>query len=181
MTDFVAAVDPGKKGALALLDKAGKIVEMTAMPLVVSQKSKDELDLVAIVNTIVRWDPSIVVVEKQHAMPAIFHKGKPCPVCKRAEGQQSGSLANYNRGYSRGSLEGICVALKKRYALVAPQTWQAEILKDTNASDTKAAALIVARRLWPEQTFLATARSRKPHDGLIDACCLGMFALRRNL
>lgn len=44
--------------------------------------------------------------------------------------------------------------------------------------DTKAAALKVARQLWPEQDWLATSRSSVPHDGLVDASLIAEFCRR---
>ena len=39
-------------------------------------------------------------------------------------------------------------------------------------TDTKATSLNAARRIFPGETFLATPRSKKPHDGLVDAALI---------
>jgi hypothetical protein len=58
---------------------------------------------------------------------------------------------------------------------VYPQTWQRAVLGKFPAGQSKATALRTARRLWPFSDFLATPKSRKPHDGMIDAALIGFF------
>lgn len=58
------------------------------------------------------------------------------------------------------------------------------VVRDFNvahAKDTKQAAFVVAKRLWPGRSWLATERSKKPHQGLVDASLLAVFAKRRGL
>jgi hypothetical protein len=180
----IFSVDPGKEGAFAVLD-GPKILALATMPLVKGQGTKDVIDLGAVRQLVVNWAkdfgvPSIFVIEKQSPRPATVVRAdeKPCAQCGRV-GVSTGSLANWSRGYGQAMLEMLAVCLGLRYALVAPQTWQADILRDTTAKTTKQAALVVAKRLWPGQSWLATARSRKPHDGIVDAVCLGEYARRR--
>lgn len=44
--------------------------------------------------------------------------------------------------------------------------------------DTKAAAYKAASSIWPDQSFLATARSSVPHDGIVDACLIAEHVRR---
>ena len=52
------------------------------------------------------------------------------------------------------------------------RTWWAKV------EDTKAEALRVARGIWPAQTFLATERSKVPHDGIVDAALIAEWGRR---
>ena len=70
--------------------------------------------------------------------------------------------------------------------LVAPKKWQAEvwassdkIYKAAKKVDTKKTSLMAAKRLFPSQTFLATTRSRVPHDGLVDAALIAFYCKLR--
>jgi hypothetical protein len=47
--------------------------------------------------------------------------------------------------------------------------------------DTKPAALAKAKQLWPEETFLASARSTKPHEGIVDAYLIAEYGRMKNL
>jgi hypothetical protein len=56
-----------------------------------------------------------------------------------------------------------------------PQAWQRVMLPNCAKGDTKPAALAKAKQLWPAETWLATNRSTKPHDGLVDAALIAEF------
>jgi hypothetical protein len=42
---------------------------------------------------------------------------------------------------------------------------------------TKKAAIDLAAQIWPKETWLATKRSRVPHDGLVDAALIAYWHL----
>ena len=42
---------------------------------------------------------------------------------------------------------------------------------------TKVAALAVANKLWPQQRWIATNKSKVPHDGMIDAALIAHYYL----
>lgn len=84
-----------------------------------------------------------------------------------------------------GAIEGILTALKLPFTKVAPKDWQKEmfqgippIRKTNGRADTKKMALIAAKRLFPTFTFLATERSRVPHNGIVDAVLLAEWGWR---
>jgi hypothetical protein len=49
------------------------------------------------------------------------------------------------------------------------------MLRDQPHGDTKKASAIIAKRLFPGETFLATERCKKVHDGLTDATLLALY------
>lgn len=157
-------IDPGKDGGLALLvDRA--IEKLAVMPVIKGAKTKKLFDLPTLRNFVIAWQPDLVAIEKQQALPA----------------KLGGGSANYSRGYALGMLEMLAACQGFRYALIAPRSWQSDVLRDTNTTDTKQAALVVAQRLWPNQKWTMTDLARKPHDGVIDACLIAEFARRRGL
>jgi hypothetical protein len=52
--------------------------------------------------------------------------------------------------------------------------------KKVPAGQTKVFALRKANILWPEQKWLATARSYVPHDGIVDAALIAQYHLQNN-
>ena len=42
---------------------------------------------------------------------------------------------------------------------------------------TKVAALAAANKLWPQQKWIATNKSKVPHDGMIDAALIAHYYL----
>lgn len=182
----ILGIDPGKSGGLVLLEN-DRIAARAVMP-VLTGKGKPLYDLLLLFRKIAEAKASLVVIEMQKSLPAVAVKEvayqDPATgfLATREETVAlGGSAANWGRGYSQGILEMACVALKLRYVLVAPQTWQAEMLRDTSAKDTKQAALVVAKRLWPDESFLASPKSKKPHEGLVDAALIAEWARRRKI
>ena len=47
--------------------------------------------------------------------------------------------------------------------------------------DTKAAALLAARRIWPDQDWKASDRCKVPHSGIVDAALIAEFGRRMSL
>jgi hypothetical protein len=60
-------------------------------------------------------------------------------------------------------------------------SWQRAMLGDLKQGETKPAAIAKARELWPDETWLATPRSTKPHTGMIDAALIAQFARIKGL
>jgi hypothetical protein len=45
--------------------------------------------------------------------------------------------------------------------------------------DTKRAAALAARAIWPDRVFLASPRCTVPHDGIVDACLIAEHFRRK--
>jgi hypothetical protein len=55
------------------------------------------------------------------------------------------------------------------------------MLPGCKSGETKPRALEVASRTWPEEDWLATPRSSKPHEGLIDAALIAEYGRRMRI
>lgn len=144
------AIDPGQKGAIAILQNGA----VRAEPLPIAGK---ELDANALADTITAAAPTLAAVEKCQAMPK----------------QGVTSMFKFGKGY--GALLGILAALDIPTELVTPQTWKRSVLIGT-AKD-KDAAIAYCRRVFPDVP-LVPPRCRKPHDGIADALCLLVYSQR---
>lgn len=145
-------IDPGKKGALAAF-RDGEPVEWLVMPL-----AGKEIDW----HAIAAWlkdlgEVSLAVLEKVHSMP------------------KQGVSSTFKFGTCYGGLLGVLAALEIPCHLATPQSWKKRVLEGTEKD--KAATIAHCRRRWPTVSLLATERSRKPHDGIADALCLGQLAV----
>lgn len=56
--------------------------------------------------------------------------------------------------------------------------WSVPKMAKGKKFDTKAAALNVAKRLWPEQSWLRTDRCRTPDSGFVDSALIAEFCRR---
>jgi len=103
-----------------------------------------------------------IYIEKVHAMP----------------GQGVSSMFKFGKVY--GEVLGAIKSENIPHTLITPQKWQKEIFQGIETKlKPKEKALIAAKRLFPNESFLATPRSRKPHDGMVDALLLAEYGRRQ--
>lgn len=162
---YFFGVDPGLSGGVAVVHQDGNLRTKFPMPLR-DDRTIDSRQLALRATAGLHWTshyPNVffaLVVEKVWAMP----------------GQGVVSMFNFGRatGQAIGALETF---IGTRALEVAPQTWQKALWGA--AEDPKAAAREYCAKTWPNESFLATARSKKPHQGMVDAACLAAYG-RRN-
>lgn len=172
-------IDNGLTGALvAISDHPGPPIAMIPMPLKAKAKG-NEVDAGAVWNWLYHdcgWklDQITVILETPGKQGARF-RGKD------GEMRSGGSLALCSMWDSFGAIRGVLESHGIRHHRIAPQTWQKAMLGSVEKGQTKPAALAKARQLWPYETWLATPRSTKPHEGMIDAALIAEFARTKNL
>lgn len=144
-------IDPGNKGAIALLQD-GEVTEYMAMPLV-----GKEINVRSLMAFIGQYQNPIVVIEKVHSMPK----------------QGVASTFTFGKGY--GKIIGAIEAFSYSYMLVAPHEWKKKVLAGMNWKKNKKASIEYCHRRYPDVNLLATEQSRKPHDGIADAICIAKY------
>lgn len=77
-------------------------------------------------------------------------------------------------GFSAGMLRGLFAAYD--VLMPTPRKWQGAILADIPGEDTKAKAVVRASSIAGLQ--LVQPRCRVPHEGIADAACIALYALR---
>ena len=154
-------IDVGKNGGIAIITKEG--LKLHTIPKIGNKV--DYLELNGIFNDLPK--SCIFCIEDVHS---IFG---------------SSAKSNFNFGEIKGILTGMVISNGFRWELVQPKKWQKEVWtnadmvkKPNGRTDTKGTSLLAAKRIFPDQTFLATQRSRKPHDGLFDASLIAEYCRR---
>jgi len=169
-------IDNGKDGAVVLLGFNGGIVWKKKTPILKAsskggeKKGRDEYDITGmrdILREVVASakemsDSVFAFVEKAQAMPA----------------KMGGGLANYSRGLSYGLWQGLLVGLGISYQVVSPMAWQKVMLAGVNTFDTKQAAAIAVRRLWPNENWKKTEKTTKVDEGYADAALIAEYGRR---
>jgi len=149
-----AAFDPGKKGGFAVLTDDGFIMDIHVMPTI-----SKEYDVQALKLLLKKYEITHIGIENVHAIQG-----------------RIGNSSNFNFGLGKGLLIGLVAGLNIPYTLVNPKQWQKITWEGvTKQKDTKKTSLIAAKRLFPYESFLATKRSRVPHDGIVDAVLIAEY------
>jgi crossover junction endodeoxyribonuclease RuvC len=155
-----AGIDPGKTGALSLVDNRGCIVDMCVMPLTPDGPDCREIKRILLGWSRLATDGFHVALEKGQTMP------------------KQGGVSVFNYGHGCGILYGILSALELPFTFVRPAVWTKVMHQGTDDGEAKARSLVAACRLWPIQTWLPTDRCKKPHDGLVDATLIAEWCRR---
>ena len=156
-------IDNGIFGAIAVIENK-QIIKLITMPIITGSNNKNEYDIQKIYDFLLKYSKnSMLIIEKAHAMPVI------------------GVVQAFSFGKLYGIMLGLAIALKIPYTIVHAKTWQKEMFKDISSKNTKQASIQIATRLYPEQSFLATDKSKKANAGLSDATLIATYGLRKNL
>jgi len=144
-----AGIDIGANGGIAVLSD-GKLIYKKLGEV------KDWINLLK--------SPIIVAIEDLHSIYG------------------SSAKSNFGFGVNNGIVQGALQCKGIDYFKVPPKTWQKyiwmsqDLVKFGTKVDTKATSLNAARRLYPDEQFLASSRSSVPHDGIVDAVLLATYA-----
>jgi hypothetical protein len=176
-------IDPGKKGAIAILDERGQVLELLPTPMILVERQgksdREDYDVPAIAAFFrARADSSrtdrglFVVVERLHPLPAKFkRKGG----VERAGG---GVVANFNRGLAQG-WPWMLQAFRIPHVLILPQVWQRALMEGLMVNvEPKERSVAMAKKLWPWTSLKRTPRARTDDDGLAEALLLAEYARR---
>ena len=150
-------IDNGVSGGLVALSPHSKIISMLPMPVLKARRG-NEIDIAAVWQ----W------------MDALGDRSRITAIIEEPGGSKSARAATSMAG-SFHALRALCVIKAIRWHRVTPQAWQRVMLPVCKAGDTKGRALALARQLWPDESFRASARCRIAHDGMVDAAIIAEF------
>lgn len=149
MTEHFVGVDPGKSGAIVVLDHEGTIVAACTMPDHVG-------GLIAVAR----------LYQKAH-----WTIEKVGPVF------MSSAKSAFTFGYGAGQIEGVLSALDIKFGMVPPKNWQKAMLEGVAGElPPKDRAYRSAYRLFPG--FQWPVVGKKAHDGIVDAALIAAYALK---
>lgn len=158
-------IDPGQNGGLAYLSPT-KVVAVP-MPKLSQEGAKDAgtpIDWAEVHRLLTSWKAwtcNAVTVEKSHAMPA------------------QGVSSVFKFGSNYGGLLACLGAIHTDYRLVVPRTWKKVVLGEDYEHD-KEGTISFVKHHHPSLNLLATARSKKAHDGMADAVAIAHYGINKS-
>jgi hypothetical protein len=157
-------IDCGKDGAMVFLNENG-IFEKMIMPTVKVGVGRD-FDIEQI---------DYLIGQHQGAFIGIEDPGGHAP---SAAGLRS-MTASYN------IVKTIVTLRKLPYVSLLSRKWQGAFwnrpqMPKGQKFDTKAAALAAAKRIFPSESWVKSARASVDHDGLVDAALIAEYCRRSN-
>jgi crossover junction endodeoxyribonuclease RuvC len=156
----IVGIDPGLKGAIALLDLKGQFVEAWAMPVLklkVGARQRTKIDAVFLAAELDTYKDVVhVAVEDVHAMP------------------KQGVTSMFSFGYNLGVVIGILAALSYPVTLVPPAVWK----RDLRVNGGKDGSSSKATELWPRYV---NQFSRPCDEGRAEAALIGYWLYTQSL
>lgn len=151
-------IDPGKKGAIAIISPDGLIVE----PFVITTETDIErIDVNHISHLIEPYkkDCPLVVIERVGAMP------------------KNGVVSMFNFGFTCGQIEACVNMLGYPMQYVRPQAWKKLVLGGAriNWKGRKKSSADFCKKKYPKFDFRKTEQCTTVHDGMTDAVCIAEY------
>lgn len=170
MSKIRVGIDPGKEGFIVWFD--GNELGRAEIPLI--KREVDTLALDKIFKSLQKKSDDLFVI--MEATNAFFG---------------ASSKTMYKFGHTIGCTEQAIVSNGIPFTKIRPVKWQKEMFQGVpkqyvkkkgnknRTHDTKATALIAAKRLFPDTDLRKNSRCRTPHDGFVDSLLIAEFC-RRN-
>lgn len=156
-------IDPGLQGGIATIHESEEITTLVMPTLKIGKKrTLDNAMLAGTFSLPNMLDiESYAILEQQQAMP------------------KQGVTSMFSIGYGFGALKQCLVDFSISHEVVRAQVWQKEFGISGRKGNTKTQALRICQDLFPDVNLLATERSKKLHEGIVDALLIAEFARRR--
>lgn len=160
-------IDVGLNGGITAVDENGKTISCVVIPtmeIIVNKKKKNQYDIQAI-------DKIIKGLAKENTCHGILERLRAMP--------QQSSQSGFSLGYGSAVFETLFTTHGIRYEKVEPAKWQKAMFVGYNYTkeQTKVISVQVAKTIDPGQSFLASERCKKDHDGLTDSFCMAHYLL----
>lgn len=156
MTDFYLGIDPGNTGAVAVLDSAGKLIDVIDMPLRVVSKT-------ATVKKLPDPQGLLEALEGYAQLSCSAH----IEYVSSAPGQGVATMFAFGRGL--GVVEGVLAALRVPVQYVTPQRWK---WHHRLSHQGKNESVETARKTIPESADVLTL---KKHHGRAEAILIAKY------
>lgn len=164
-------IDPGKNGFITIYYD-GRF-EFKSIPLIGKEYDIKELsNIIKSLEGLSSISKPYCVIEGVHAIHG------------------ASATSTFEFGFGLGLLEGMIVSANIPYSKIQPKKWQKQMFEGipeiakpsstgkTMKTDTKAMALMAAKRMFPDIDLRATDKCKKPHDGKVDALLMCEYCKR---
>jgi crossover junction endodeoxyribonuclease RuvC len=157
MTDYTIGVDPGLKGAVAIIDSDGRLVEVWDMPTVeikVGKSTKTRISPELLAHEIGCWD------------------GAKCAYMEAVSSSpQMGVSSAFAFGEGFGVVKGVLAAFNIPLVLVTPAKWKRDMGLNSSKDGSRAKAI----SMWPDK---AGEFKRAKDEGRAESALIGAWGYR---
>lgn len=148
-SEFIFGIDPGKNGAIVVLNKGVYVDHML------------NLCATTLYEAIQKYKPYQVFLEKAQTIP------------------KQGIMSAFTYGCGFGEITGVLAVTNTSHIMFHPRIWQAKMFIGVPPHHApKFKASTVFRRIFPKVVPLIANKSGKLHDGVVDAALIGYYGTK---
>lgn len=172
---YYCGIDIGANGGIVILNENNECVLKSVIP-----KIDTEIDLVSLKKILLFYKDKNIIVGFEN-LRSIFGVS---------------ASANFTFGFNCGVTEAIVSSLEMPYLKIYSKIWQKEAFigikeirkpskfdkngkEKLGSLETKKMALIASNRLYPGLDLKATERSKKQHEGMVDALLISWYLIQK--
>jgi crossover junction endodeoxyribonuclease RuvC len=159
MSANVIGIDPGARGAVAVLDEAGQLVDVLDMPVTTEANGRSATNAPLLAGILARAHARIAFCE--------FVASRPTDA----------KVAAFAFGRARGVIEGVCGALGLPIVFLTPPAWK-RLVDIPSGAESKDLARTRAIARWPAH---AEMFKRKADVDRAEAALIAVAGLMREL
>jgi len=156
-------IDPGLYGGIAVINEKEEVLHLFQMPVLKLKRTVFRISVLSKLFETLKMQHNEKIeayIEKAHSRPFDSKKGA------------------FTNGFGYGMLQTMMEVYKIPYKIIGAKTWQKEILKDYDKTDTKLASIEFCQRKYPDVDFVISGKKIK--DGLTDALCIALYGVKYN-
>lgn len=154
---YIAACDPGKTGALVVLDEKCNVAMVTVFD------GLPDTSLYDFFSDMRGRFGNLVLYKEDFAAFGVNAK------------------TSFTVGRIHGCIDMSCQKLEIPVRVVRPKDWQNLVCdQESNELKPKVRTALTVKRLFPD-TQLNARGQKKPHSGIIDALLIGVYGVRKEL
>lgn len=157
MKSYILGIDPGKKGAITLLNPDGTLKWCEDI-------SEDE-------------DQTAVIIEDAASVKGQIFCYIEDTVTPKWQNIKALKTQNVNLGILRGMVRMAEIP----YKMVHPKTWQSVIFKGLPTAKDKSRSFFVCRNLFPDIKLCRSNRKTPEYDGRADSACIAYYGFYKHV
>ena len=149
----ILGIDPGKSGAVCVLDNSDNEVSLHFWPL-------GDFDFWHFHEMIKDYRPKHIFIEKAQSMP------------------KQGIASTFSYGMNFGKIIGWIEATEIPFTMITPREWTKELHRGIVGVDPKAKSAEAVQRLFPVLDMNKIAKTKPIRSGMIDALLIAEYGRR---
>jgi len=179
---IIIGIDPGLDGAIAVLTGEGAVARwLNGRPMLEAMpRAAKVLDVSQLVTTLDALYAEACGTARARLNDDLVRRRVHAYLEKAQAFPKQGGSSSFKFGRVFGIVEGLIAAQRWPLTMVPPSVWTRAMHAGCEGSTPKQRSAVAASRLFPGIDLHKSERSRKPHEGIVDALLIAEYGRRKS-